>query len=334
MALDTVEPQLRLSDSITPEDIAELWDYVVVDDEPVDSIFAARQMRLLVEAISHSWRSPDGKPFYCESNVGLFYQKREHPLVPDVMLSLRVPTDLPKAARRSYFAWIWGKLPEVVIEIVSKTKNDEDGRKLRKYEEIGVENYVIHDPDCEFGKEVLRVFKLVDGKYVQSPTTHFSELGLGLKLWHGKFANEVAVWLRWCDSEGKLLPTQDEKDANYREDLEMKDRRIEEEMDRADTEKHLAELDRIKLRREMRSEMRNAATERLAKERQMQLVENERLEKEMLKRLIEEERLEKEEQRQLAEKERLEKEVAIQQALAAQEQLRLLQERLKQLGID
>lgn len=42
--------------------------------------------------------------------------------------------------------WEFGKMPEVVIEIVSNTRGEEAGRKLRRYAQMGVLYYLIYDP--------------------------------------------------------------------------------------------------------------------------------------------------------------------------------------------
>ena len=49
---------------------------VTEDDEPVDSIYSEKQMRLLTSTLLESWRP--GKPFVALANVGLF-PKAENP---------------------------------------------------------------------------------------------------------------------------------------------------------------------------------------------------------------------------------------------------------------
>src|SRR5688500_16714390 len=122
-------PQLTL----VPEDIPNL-DHIVTEDEiPVDNIFVEKQQRLLAEALYTSWPGPrDGRSFLALANVGMFYALHEQPLVPDVMLSLgvRAGADLSKKENRSYFIWVMGKHPDVVIEIVSDRYGEEDSRKM------------------------------------------------------------------------------------------------------------------------------------------------------------------------------------------------------------
>jgi hypothetical protein len=32
-------------------------------------------------------------------------------------------------------------------------------------------------------------------------------IGLGLTIWEGEFEGITCHWLRWCDQDGKLIPT-------------------------------------------------------------------------------------------------------------------------------
>ena len=122
------------------------------------------------------------------SNVGLFFAVRRPPLVPDVLLSLDVelPADLHPKRHRSYFVWEYGKVPDVVIEVVSNREGGEDSEKLAAYARIAVRYYVIFDPDRLLGSEVLRAYRL-DGpgfRRMEGPVW-FPDIGLGLRLLAG-----------------------------------------------------------------------------------------------------------------------------------------------------
>jgi len=73
---------------------------------------------LLVEPLYSSQVLP--APFIVAANVGVFFAVKQEPLVPDVFVSLGVqmPADWSQKRNRSYFVWEFGKVPEVVIEIV------------------------------------------------------------------------------------------------------------------------------------------------------------------------------------------------------------------------
>ena len=44
-----------------------------------------------------------------------------------------------------------------------------------------------------------------------------SDLGLTLILWQGVFEDKEDTWLRWCDAEGRLIPTGEERAVNAEE---------------------------------------------------------------------------------------------------------------------
>jgi hypothetical protein len=114
---------------------------------------------------------------------------------------------------RSYFLWEFGKLPEIVIEIVSNREGGEADTKLALYAQIGVEYYVIFDPLRLLSNEILRVYRRQRNSYRRMRQTWFPEVGLGLRLWEGLYEGKWALWLRWCDREGRLIPTGAERAA-------------------------------------------------------------------------------------------------------------------------
>jgi len=115
----TLSTDLQLTRSI---DISHL---VIEDDKPVDNLQSAQQQRFFVQALYDSDALP--QPFLAEANVGLFYDLKEDPIVPDMLLSLGVQRaeDYSQKINRSYFVWEMGKLPEVAVEIVSNQEGDE-----------------------------------------------------------------------------------------------------------------------------------------------------------------------------------------------------------------
>ncbi len=96
---------------------------VTEDDEAVDNLFSEKQQRLLARSLNAGWKP--GRPFMAFANVGLFYGLDLPPVVPDMFLSMDVvpPKDVWIKKHRSYFSWIYGKQPEVAVEIVSNTNS-------------------------------------------------------------------------------------------------------------------------------------------------------------------------------------------------------------------
>jgi Uma2 family endonuclease len=206
---------------LTAEEMAEfearVAELITEDDTPVDSLFSEKQQRLLVHTLYTGWTPPPdeehpqgGRVFWSAANVGLFPVVKNPAIVPDVFLSLDVAApDWPKV--RSYFFWEFGKGPDVVIEIVSNTNGGELGGKKSDYKRLRVPYYVVFDPQLWLKQDVLQVFGFQGGKYERLDDAWLPEIGLGLTLWHGIFELKEDTYLRWCDREGKLLPTGQER---------------------------------------------------------------------------------------------------------------------------
>lgn len=191
-----------------PPDVSHL---ITEDDTPVDNLLSEKQQRLLVGCLYSSWNP--GTPFLAAANVGLFYGLRLPAVVPDVMLSLdvEVAEDWDKKSNRSYFIWEFGKPPEVVIEIVSNQDGNELGSKFQKYARAAVAYYVIFDPLHKLGEQILRIYELRGNNYIERSETWLELAGLGLTLWQGEFEGKTYQWLRWCDRDGNLVLTGDER---------------------------------------------------------------------------------------------------------------------------
>jgi hypothetical protein len=216
-----------------PEIVPDIDDLVIEDGAPVDSWLTEKLMRLLTEPLYCSWNP--GVPFVVLADVGLFCTAKEPPLVPDVMLSLNVQAgDFSKKEHLSYFVWIVGKLPEVVIEIVSNKEGGEGDRKLEAYARMGILYYVIYDPGLEISREPLRVFALSKGKYEPIAPEWLPQVGLGLTLWQGTYEGKEETWLRWCDKQGQLILTGAEA-------RQQEQQRAEQERQRADELKRQVE---------------------------------------------------------------------------------------------
>lgn len=212
--------QLLDTEEIAVPDITHL---AIEDDTPVDNFQSEKQQRLLTEPLYSSWSS--GIPFIAAANVGLFYALKKDPIVPDVFLSLNVqmPQDWSQKQNRSYFYWEFGKAPEVAIEVISNRKGKELSQKKDDYARIGVAYYAVFDPLLQLGEEMqgslLRVYVLTAGKYVELTNPWLETVGLGLTLWDGVFETQPGIWLRWCNQEGKIIPTGAERAERLAERL-------------------------------------------------------------------------------------------------------------------
>ncbi len=185
---------------------------IIEDDQLVDNLISEKQQRLLTSSAYSSLNLEI--PFLVTANIGLFYANQKPPLVPDVMLSLRVkcPEDWSQKKNRSYFIWNFGKAPEVAIEIVSNQIGNELGSKLNNYLDAGVGYYVVFDPLKCLGENILQVYQRKITSYQLQENYWLDEINLGLTLWSGEFEGQFYdQWLRWCDQSGNILLTGDEK---------------------------------------------------------------------------------------------------------------------------
>jgi Uma2 family endonuclease len=222
-------------------------DHLVFEDGTgVDNLFAERQKRLFVEPLYTSWRGPpESGKFAAMANVGLFPEAQQTPLVPDGLLStdVQVPGNVHLRQHHSYLVWVYGKPPDVVLELVSDRKGGELDVKLRRYALIGIAYYVVFDPEHHLGEQTIHVFCRKGRTFTPLAQAWFPEMGLGLKLWQGLFEGVEALWLRWHDGTGALLLTGEEQAQLARQAAEQARQAAEQaEQERRQKERLLAQL--------------------------------------------------------------------------------------------
>lgn len=106
----------------------------------------------------------DDSDVYVSGNILIYYvegnpKKR---IAPDVL----VVRGVPKGDRRIYKLWEEGHAPDVVFEISSRQTWREDlNTKWRLYEELGVKEYFIFDPEYDYLVEPLIAWRLESDRY-------------------------------------------------------------------------------------------------------------------------------------------------------------------------
>lgn len=217
---------------LAPPEVIPDYSQFVVDDggTPMDNVFIEKQLRLLPAILYISWSGPgEGRTFQAYNDVGLFYAVKEPPLSPDFMLSLDVePGDTTLPEYRSYFVWHRGKVPDLILETVSDRRGGELTFKRNRYARIGVTYYVVFDPARRLNDQVLQSFVLSGGKYAPMERHWYPEVGLGLTLQEGVFEDMKGNWLRWCDAQGKVLLTPNERVAYEQQRREALEARLRE----------------------------------------------------------------------------------------------------------
>ena len=245
---------LRYEEMPLEPDVSHL---VTEDDAPVDSWISEKQMRLFPNILHASWKP--GRPFVAAADVGLFGSVDEPAVVPDIMVSLDVtlPEDCRPKGRRSYFTWVFGKAPDLVIEVVSNREGSEV-EKAQRYARLGVRYYVIFDPEHWLGERVLRGFVLHGLSYVELlDLSWLEELGLGLVTWQGRCEDMDGLWLRPCGPDKALLPLPTEVAEEERLRADQESLRADQEHERAEGQMARAEV------AESRAEVAEERAERL-----------------------------------------------------------------------
>jgi len=226
---------------VDPALLPDISKIVIDDGKPVDNIYSERQMRLLVDSLYASWTGPgEGRPFLALANVGLFIAEKTPPLVPDVMLSLDVALGDPRERENlTYFVWVMGKLPELVLEVVSNTEGGELSEKKEKYARMGVPYYVVWDPEKFLKGKQLNCFVALGGEY-QDCEPWFPLAQVGVEVWNGEYQGLDEPWLRWRDARGNLLLTGQERAEVEKERAENARKQTKREKQRASEAKELA----------------------------------------------------------------------------------------------
>jgi hypothetical protein len=94
--------------------------------------------------------------------------------------------------------------------------------KFWVYEQaIRIPFYAIYEVE----KAAIEVYELIGNQYQQcSPNSrkHYpiAPMGVELGIWQGRYGNHTLPWLRWWDSEGKLLLTGEERAERLAEKLQ------------------------------------------------------------------------------------------------------------------
>jgi Uma2 family endonuclease len=183
---------------------------------------------------------------YVGANLLLYYREGDPraSVSPDAFVAFGVG----KGDRRSYLVWEEGRLPVLAFEIASQTAWQKLlGQKKDLYERLGIDEYVVFDPDGEFIQPRLQGFRLKDGRYRPLPAEPGGSLvspATGLRF------EPEGVKLRVVDvASGKRFPWIDEA----REAWE----RAEEQAARETAARRAAEEELARLRAELERRERN-----------------------------------------------------------------------------
>ncbi|MEM6297956.1 MAG: Uma2 family endonuclease [Bacteroidota bacterium] len=199
------------------------------NDDPVDNLFSEMQQRLFIDPLhNNDWTDRD---FWASANVGIYYAINKPPVIPDMFLSLdvRKPEKWVEKKDKCYFSWVVGKLPELVVEVVSNKVGNENEQKMQLYAQLGIQYYIIFDPYNHLYPDYLNVFILKERQYERLESDNFfmPEVRLGIMIWNGLFEGEKAPWARWCTKEGQVLYTGGERADEAESKAEQSQKELE-----------------------------------------------------------------------------------------------------------
>lgn len=239
---------------------ADLLDrFPASDDVPLDTPWHREQIDLLVNLARWHHRARDD--FYVGGNMFVYWDPSDSRKSsgPDFMFI--------NGVERYRYRHIWavwlenGRFPDVIVELMSpRTKNKDRKTNKEKYEQVfRTPEYFFYDPETE----EFQGWRLADDQYKAiTPNEQgwfwSEQTGLWLGTWYGALVEgEKAVWVRFYDRDGNLVPPPDEE-AFQRAAAEHQ--RAETERKPADAERERAEKAEAELAR-LRSQQQNSAGE-------------------------------------------------------------------------
>lgn len=137
-------------------------DYPSSDGKPMaESDFHRDEMIYLIQALGAFYR--DVPDVYVSGNLLLYYVEgdRKAVVAPDVF----VVKGIRKRLRKCFLLWNEGRAPCFVIEVTSEDTREEDAAKKDLYEQLGVEEYFVHDRLAEYLDPPLQGYRLQERRY-------------------------------------------------------------------------------------------------------------------------------------------------------------------------
>lgn len=119
-----------------------------------------------VSALQYHYR--DRPDVYVSGDLFIYYEEGNPRarVAPDVFVAFGVPNH----KRPIYKLWEEGVVPAFVMEVASRgTWREDEGRKAKLYERLGVPEYWQYDPTGEYLGLKLKGRRLVEGAYVPQP---------------------------------------------------------------------------------------------------------------------------------------------------------------------
>ncbi len=229
--------------TVSTADLKITWeklpDDFILDEEPVENIDQPLLAAALREILEIAGLIVAG--ILIAPNMAICATLNNQLVVkaPDWFYARNVQPFSNQEIRRSYTPNLEGEIPDIVIEFVSATVNDEYSQKTTYppgkwflYERVlRVPIYVIFKP----ARGLLEIYQLdTSGKYQARPLDAngrywIAGVGLFLGIWQGTKAERTGYWLRWWDESGQMLLWGVEMIERERQEIEIVQHRAEQE---------------------------------------------------------------------------------------------------------
>ncbi|MBE9003572.1 Uma2 family endonuclease [Fortiea sp. LEGE XX443] len=190
-------------------------DLIFDDGEPLESNRHRIAMNVLIRSLQQAWA--DRNDFYTGGNMFIYYsstQARNNDFRgPDFFAVLNVDGT---TSRQGWVVWEEnGRYPDVIVELMSpSTARVDKVTKKEIYQQIfRTPDYFVYDP---FDRNSLQGWHLDANQNYQPLTSNergwlwCQRLNLWLGTWEGTVDRETAIWLRFYDSDGNLVPLPEE----------------------------------------------------------------------------------------------------------------------------
>ncbi|MGB5960188.1 MAG: Uma2 family endonuclease [Coleofasciculaceae cyanobacterium] len=231
-------------------------DLIFDDGEPLESNRHRIAMNTLIRALQQAWS--DRNDFYTGGNMFIYYSstqaKNQDFRGPDFFAVLDVD-GTPE--RQGWVVWEEdGRYPDVIVELMSpSTAKVDKGKKKDIYERtFKTRDYFVYDP---FDPTSLAGWKLDNNLRYEPIVANeqgwlWCELGFWLGTWQGTIDRETALWLRFYDSSGNLVPLPEEAAQQQAEvaqqQAEVAQQQAEVAQQQAETQRQRAERLAARLR--------------------------------------------------------------------------------------
>ena len=230
------------------------------DGEPMENERERLQMLLLLDVLSQYWH--DRQDYYAGGNMFVYYSAQQARQIlaevadperprrafrgPDLFVVMHVDGSF---RRQKWVVWEEeGRYPDVIFEFLSpSTRRTDQTTKKTLYEQIfKTREYYWYDP---FDAREFQGWRLDMGNGYRAMTPDArgwmwsSTLHLWIGRWDGTYNRDSATWLRFYDSEGRLLLTSQEMADTAEQRAEAAAQRAEAAEQRAEAAEQRAETE-------------------------------------------------------------------------------------------